>query len=365
MPGNPREFFAFATTWPSGYSREVFRIDLFSLSSDVKDFKHEKSITLDTATTNGGQFMRIAAGNFMGSGKKEIAVLSNHIDTWKFHLNVYSLEMVNNGKELYITHIVKDMEVYKNDAKVDYKERDMWFRKAMGDIVMADFDGDGRDEIAVIYKGYAEEWSNYSNTGKTISNNMKKNFGTFWGSIHVDMFKYDATGKTARKTNSATKNYSEASDDTSGTNTAIFNDYTLKSVGDLKAVAADIDGDGKYELAMLVVLWDARFTWYSIGRNDMNWGNWSSRLDIWSFSNDSKSLLKPSFLKTAADFGKFYESSITTNVSDMTAQSNRSALAYGTFAEQAFSLVAWSFTGMYNTQTGRLCDDIAREPCKP
>lgn len=99
---------------------------------------------------------------------------------------------------------------------------------------MADFNGDGRTEIAAIYKGYCED----KNISSLITNAV--------GSVYVKLFQWNSSkpgnDKLVESKTAATKNFTETGEE-------------LNSIGDLKAVAADVDGDGKSELAMLGMHW--------------------------------------------------------------------------------------------------------------
>ena len=340
-PGSSKEIFVAAETNNAGLTSD-FRLDFFSMSGDVKSLKLETSVQYKSSK-EAPNFMKIAVGNFTGSARKEVAVLSNHVDPWKFHLNVYSLEWY--GGKLEVTNTVKDLEVYAHELENNYKTRDEWFFKAAGDIAMADFNGDGRDEIAVVYKGHNEGYTN----------SYAKDVHNIIGLFHIDVYKYSPQkNPRIEKASSETKNYNnikELGKDVNG-----YTDmYT--SIGDIKAAAADIDGDGKSELAVLVIKWEISFYKYLIGANDVTWGEWSSLLDIWSFS---KSNLKPSFLKNAADFGTFYKNSAKDSKLNFSkASAPRTSLKYGTFTDQAFRIISGTFTGLVNTQAGRSCEDVA------
>ncbi|MBQ4419454.1 MAG: VCBS repeat-containing protein, partial [Synergistaceae bacterium] len=100
---------------------------------------------------------------------------------------------------------------------------------------MADFNGDGRQEIAVVYKGHNEDLP--SGLDSALPNTV--------GPVYVKLYQYSATrnDKLIESKSAAKKSF------TSYTRHKTYKDLmVLSDIGDIKAVAADVDGDGKSEL---------------------------------------------------------------------------------------------------------------------
>ena len=101
----------------------------------------------------------------------------------------------------------------------------------VADVVAGDFDGDGQTELAVVYK--------------TNETNVKADVR----SVADDEVRGSAALKIYKWTNGAFKS-AETVKDWNYHSTSGY--YTTQTVAWLKPVAADIDGDGKHELAVFV-----------------------------------------------------------------------------------------------------------------
>ncbi len=159
-----------------------------------------------------------------------------------------------------------------------------------------DFNGDGKKEIAVVYEGYNEDL--LSGLDSALPNAM--------GPVYVKLYQYSAT-RNDRLTESKSAGKKN------------FSGWTYPSVsglGDLKAVTADVDGDGKSELVMLGITWRSRFHREVLLRNTTTMGEWSSQLHIWRHdapksgteTTDTPATLNMKYDKQIADFGTFYKS---------------------------------------------------------
>ena len=153
---------------------------------------------------------------------------------------------------------------------------------------MADFNGDGRTEIAAIYKGYRED----KNSSSQIANAP--------GSVYVKLFQWNSSkpgnDKLVESKTVATKNFTEI----------VAEGITreeIKSIGDLKAVAADVDGDRKSELAMLGMHWKTTESSSSLAAFvAVTWGTWTAHLYLWKHL--------PTENTTPNDIGRVYERSV-------------------------------------------------------
>ena len=98
--------------------------------------------------------------------------------------------------------MVQAKELYSNEVSGGNNKRDLWYFKAAGDGAMADFNGDGRTEIAAIYKGYNED----KNSSSFINNAV--------GSVHVKLFQWNSSkpgnDKLVENKTEAKKNFTES-----------------------------------------------------------------------------------------------------------------------------------------------------------
>ena len=128
----------------------------------------------------------------------------------------------------------------------------------------------------------------------------------------------------------------------------------MYGVGDLKAVAADVDGDGKYELVMLRVGWAAKYNYnVLIPRDTITYGEWKSYLHIWR--HDQKLQMK--YDKQIAEFDVLYNSPSTFRTRYLYDDgSTREKTTSNTFTDQSFQIIAGVLSG--TSTNDRPCQDI-------
>ena len=179
---------------------------------------------------------QIAVGDFTGEGiTNQVALVTS--DSSAVWLVLHTIRKKSDGSLEAVK--TKEEKVYTYAGGIG--AYDAFFSCPVADVAAGDFDGDGKTELAVVYKT--------NETGvklKGVAGNRTR------GSAAVKIYKWSGGAfKTAQTIKDW--NWSEspltAPDET-------------RSVAWLKPVAADLDGDGKHELAILVVIWDYYFGRY-------------------------------------------------------------------------------------------------------
>ena len=353
--GNNREIFA-ALRWEESTSTNYVFLDLLSVGQGGGDMKLEQTKHVAASNYSGENiFARMAVGDFNGDGyANEIAVLSNVKSPWIYWLYVYQLSW--KGNTIEVNTLVDGKEVYSHAVGKYNTTRDIWFVKAAGDVVMADFNGDGRNEIEVIYKGYNED----------LPSGLDGDLTNIMGPVYVKLYQYNASvnGRLVESKAVAKKSFSSVGS---------YNGdlRPLSDIGDLKAVAADVDGDGKSELAMLGIFWKATFEKNTWTRDTITAGTWKTRLHLWSYSepanntpiNDVAARLNMKYDKQIAAFdyilysnGSKYRTMYLNYDSDNKIGGNQAYVTGDSFTEPIFQIISGVFSGTATTQ--KPCEDI-------
>ncbi|MDY6399673.1 MAG: hypothetical protein SPL10_06970 [Synergistales bacterium] len=357
--GSTREIFA-ALQWNEAINGSNFvNLDFFSVAQGGTDMKWEKTQTIaaSPSLSLGNSASKMAVGDFNGDGyANEIAVVTNIPDQWKYYLYVYQVNW--KGAALEVTTLVNAREVYSHAVDRSYDgntRRDIWFLKAACDVAMADFNGDGRNEIAVIYKGYNEDLP--SDLDSALPNTM--------GPVYVKLYQYSAT-----RNDRLIESKSTGKKSFSSLGSWNRDKRKISDIGDLKAVAADVDGDGKSELAMLGISWESEFEKNTWTRNTMTMGEWSTHLHLWRYDapssgtaiTDIPATLNMKYDKKIADLGKIYSSTKKIRVAYLNADTDNNVGGYRawvekkTFTESACQIISGVFSGTSTTQ--KPCEDI-------
>ena len=246
--------------------------------------------------------------------------------------------------------------------------------EASSQVVAGDFDGDGKLEVAAVYKTMKREKDSES----------KYASGRLLGNVGIHVFKWDFSKGTFDYKNS-TKNYSYHNLDL----TSFFGSWSQEwhqehwsGVAGLKAAAADLDGDGKDEIVTLLIGWYGYDAW------DPAWKSWTGRqekfymypyLAVWSCP---RGLITPQHdeshvkgkgiaegpLKTyganqSSLFGEslwyytyYYKSDATIQGSGINSSGRLEPRVYGGYTANYFSMSAGPFTGTLGT--GKTVDDV-------
>lgn len=177
--GSNREIFVTAQWVEFSGGGEVY-LDFFSVAQGGGDVKAENHFlaAIGALALDQPVLAKIAVGDFNGDNyANEIALLTNcyGYDAWKYYLSVFQVNW--KGSAIEVTTMVQAKELYSNKVYNNNNKRDLYYFKAAGDVVMADFNGDGRTEIVAVYKGHNEDVP-YSKT----------TFNDAMGSVHVKLF---------------------------------------------------------------------------------------------------------------------------------------------------------------------------------
>lgn len=158
-----------------------------------------------------------------------------------------------------------------------------------------DFNGDGKDEIAVIYKAVR----------KATEVEHEKGFRGLprVGDVKCRVYEWSTTKKNFNSDESS-KTY----DRTEMNNSGQYPDATVAAVVGLRAVAADLDGDGKSEIVTLLLgsyrykSWDASYKLFSYREDQFSA---YPHLAVWTFNRGSiKPIHDDNHVKGGGEAGK-------------------------------------------------------------
>ena len=197
-------------------------------------------------------YASFAVGDFDSDGyKNEFALLIN--TRTDVLLYVYRLFIDPKTNKLTVTTLGKDAKGIQLYHAKDRVYGTYLTTQATGGVVAGDFNGDGCDEIGIIYK--TADWTNGVKTEKT-----KKAFanGADAGKVVCAIYKWDPNNANFYS-RTAEKSYHDES----------FEDVWYKvranswvsGVCGLNPVAADTDGDGKDEIIVLTLGYSEGYHW--------------------------------------------------------------------------------------------------------
>ncbi|MBQ7578821.1 MAG: hypothetical protein IJT21_11215, partial [Synergistaceae bacterium] len=275
-------------------SQNEVRLEFFALSADNQGTMTQEPLTsLTHETPYRGQpyFISTVVGDFDGDKyDNEVALIIN--TRTEIRLFVYRLNYSNGKLTLGSLGDANGIQVYTSDRWSDYLDE-----QPVTDIAAGDFDGDGKKEIAILYKR--------PRLATALKNDKGWSMGPTVGDVNCVVYQWNA-GKMGFDSVETSKEYSgEKLKD------AWYDDLPeawATTVVGLRATAADLDGDGKDEIATVLLgyyhhkQWDAKIKFYKLRRDD---AYVYPHLTVWTFNRNSiKPIHDDSHVKGGVDSGE-------------------------------------------------------------
>ena len=347
LPNDNKEYFAvsFTENTQIGSQNENAWCSacVFIVGMEIKDDKVTLSDTKIIIERNLKQEYSpasIAVGDFTGSGTtNDIALVT--ADNEGIYLSIYSLKN-NNGTYSYDT-VVKSEKVCSYTDKMKDGRVTTYAHFATAEALAGDFDGDGKTEIAVVYKDDSRD-----------EEDKLYRFHA-WGKINVRIYKWN-NGSFRSESANTDYNYINPVD-------RIHEVFILG----LRATKADFDGDGKDEIAVLLIseVRDAFATWGGFGSVHIT-ENIYPYLTRWYCDKNS---IKPKYdsgslkgsgipigaLKTSQNV--LFGTSNGTYCYDGLQEKGNPLYTYAPYVQRTYSIIAGPFTGTMGKI--KTVDDIA------
>ena len=273
-----------------GYDREIFvgasgtedsqkvRLEFFAISADNKgNLKQEPltALTHETPYRGSPKILSLAVGDIDGDKyDNEVAlIITTEQDIFFF---VYRLNYSDGKLTLRSLGDAKGFHVHYSGVWGSNLEE-----QPVADMAVGDFDGDGRDEIAIPFKFSARS------TTTNIKDDRGWPNGPMVGDIYCRVFQWNAA-KQNFDLGQGIKSYTK--EDVNNGVWAEFPYAKVSGVVGLRATAADLDGDGRDEIVTLLLgyvhrkAWDSKIKVYKFRGDDFYA---YPHLAVWTFDKGS------------------------------------------------------------------------------
>ncbi|MBR1439026.1 MAG: hypothetical protein IJ587_10875, partial [Synergistaceae bacterium] len=268
------------------------RLEFFAVTADQQGNMTHEALTDLTRTTpfrNKPYIVSMAVGDFDGDKyNNELALMIN--SRKEIRLFVYRLNFSDGKLDVKSLGDESGMQVYTTNLW--YEDLDA---QPVSDMTAGDFNGDGKDEIAVIYKAVR----------KATEVEHEKGFRGLprVGDVKCRVYEWSTTKKDFNSDESS-KTY----DRTEMNNSGQYPDATVAAVVGLRAAAADLDGDGKSEIVTLLLgsyrykSWDASYKTFDYREDQFSA---YPHLAVWTFNRGSiKPIHDDNHVKGGGEAGK-------------------------------------------------------------
>ena len=338
-PANRGEAANFSIQTESGPFYQQFSEPLyFEKDADVRSWYHIPS--------------GIAVGDFDGDGyANEAAIIYTDMKEVTLKVYQFNYDSLLRGKEIFSSVLHTYNYPKGSQARSRLESMDGLTRMLFATVVAGDFDGDGKTEFAAVYRDLDGGDLNTDKGGYT--------FPGVSGRVRVAVHKWNGSGFAKEET---VQNYGYWTDTYSS-------NYMYKAGGPigLKAVAADLNGDGRSEVVVMRLQFDGSASYYEqyYNRGPVNYTSIARfYLDVWECAAGSIKPSAPWTIDTRTGFtddvmdmklvGKdgFTGSTNNTNVLQViTGDTQRYP-----FMDRECDIVAGKFTGRMGA--GTICDDL-------
>ena len=254
-------------------------IEFFALSADVEGKMEQEPLTELTQKIpyRGSLYTSSAVfGDFDGDKHDNEMAVMMVLDT-EIRLFVYRLILKDGKLELRAMDNAGGIQVYSNTTVYQgYLES-----QPVSDMVAGNFDGEGGDEIAVLYKRPTQL--------KELAHNKGWTYGPIAGDVNCAVYQWNAEKHKFDKAETA-KAYNKYEIRRTGVIEVHNPIANVSGIVGLRATAADLDGDGKDEIATVLLgyyhrkQWDAPIKAYKY-RDD--YFSAYPHLAVWTFNRGS------------------------------------------------------------------------------
>ena len=257
-------------------TNQEVRLEFFAINADSEGNMTQEPLTALTRTTpfrNKPHIVSIAVGDFDGDKYNNELALMIH-SSKEIKLFVYRLSYSDGKLTLRSMSDASGMEVYSSTLWLNYLEE-----QPVADMTVGDFDADGKDEIAVLYKRPSR--------ATALKDERGWRDGPVTGDINCMVYQWNANSRNF-VTDETAKAYNK--EELIDSAFDMLPEARVAGVVGLRAAAADLDGDGKSEIVTLLLgyyhhkQWDAKIKAYKLRRDDFYV---YPHLAVWTFNRGS------------------------------------------------------------------------------